>query len=67
MQIEIGEDVAQQVQSLTVINLKGRDYDFFADWLVMVGVATVKSALQTHPELTLGDLVMMQFRNHHHH
>ncbi|MFM2408768.1 MAG: hypothetical protein RL358_1510, partial [Pseudomonadota bacterium] len=39
----------------------------FADWLLMVGVATVKSALETHPELTLGDLVMMQYRTSDYH
>lgn len=67
MQIEIDEKVAQQVQSLTTIKLKGRDYDFFADWLLAVGVGTVKAALQAHPELTLGDLVMMQYRNRDYH
>ena len=66
MQIEIDEDVAQQVQSLTHIKLKGQDYDFFADWLLAIGVSTVKAALQSHPELTLGDLVMMQYRNDYH-
>lgn len=64
MKIEIDEDVAQQVQSLTTINLREGDYYFFADWLLRIGVATVKGALKKHPELTLGDLVMMQFRNH---
>lgn len=63
MQIEIDDDVAQQVQSLTTINLREGDYYFFADWLLRIGVATVKSVLEKHPELTLGDLVMMQFRN----
>lgn len=67
MEIEIAEDVVQKVQSLTCIKLKGRDYDYFADWLLLVGVATVKSALQQHPELTLGDLVMLQYRNHDFH
>ena len=63
MQIEIGDDVLIQVQSLTHIKLKGRDYNFFADWLLAIGVGTVKAALKANPELTLGDLVMMQFRN----
>lgn len=67
MQIEIGEDIAQQVQSLTHIKLKGRDYDFFADWLLAIGVNTVKAALKQNPELTLGDLVMLQFRNRGYH
>jgi hypothetical protein len=67
MQLEIGEDVAAQVQSLTDLRLKHSDYNYFADWLLMVGVATVKSALETHPELTLGDLVMMQYRTSDYH
>ena len=66
MQIEIGEDVVVQVQSLTHIKLKGRDYDFFADWLLVVGISSVKNALQQDPELTLGDLVMMQYRFDYH-
>lgn len=67
MRIDIDEDVAQQVQSLTTIKLGTQDYPFFADWLLRVGVATVKSALEEHPELTLGDLVMFQYRNNHFH
>ncbi len=64
MQIEIDEDVAQQVQSLTKIRLGNHDYKYFSAWLLKVGVATVRSALEQHPELTLGDLVMLQYRNH---
>lgn len=67
MQIEIDDSVAQQVQSLTTIKLGNQDYYYFADWLIRVGVATVKSALEQHPELTLGDLVMSQYRNHDYH
>ena len=67
MQIEIDEDVAQQVQSLTTIKLGNRDYYYFTDWLLKVGVATVKGTLQKHPELTLGDLVMMQYRDFDYH
>ena len=63
MQIEIDEDVVRQVQTLTSIKLKGQDYDYFADWLLRVGVATVKGTMQKHPDLTLGDLVMLQYRN----
>ena len=67
MQIEICDGVARQVQSLTHIKLKGRDYDYFADWLLAVGVSTIKAALKAHPELTLGDLVMMQYRDSDYH
>lgn len=62
MQIEIDEDVAEHVQSLTNLKLKEQDYYFFADWLIRVGIETVRGALAKNPELTLGDLVMMQFR-----
>lgn len=62
MKIEIDDDVAQQVQSLTSIELCDRDYYYFMDWLLRVGVETVKSALHENPELTLGDLVMLQYR-----
>jgi len=65
MLIEIEDTVAKQVQSLTTIRLDGADYDYFSDWLIRVGVATVRGALEKHPELTLGDLVMMQYRDHH--
>jgi hypothetical protein len=67
MQIEIDEGLARQVQSLTSIKLKGQDYDYFSHWLLQVGIATVKSALQQHPELTLGDLLMLQYRTHDFH
>lgn len=63
MQTEIDIEVQQQIQNLTSIRLQDRDYYFFVDWLLRIGVATVKTALDRHPELTLGDLVMMQFRN----
>lgn len=63
MQVEIDKDVEEHVQSLTSIKLNEEDYYFFVDWLVRIGVETVRGALNKHPELTLGDLVMMQFRN----
>lgn len=66
MQTKIDIEVQQQIQNLTTIHLQDRDYYFFVDWLLRVGVATVNTALKQHPELTLGDLVMMQFRNEIH-
>lgn len=66
MQIEIDDDIVEQVQSLTTIKLGNNDYYYFTDWLIRVGVATVKSALKEHPDLTLGDLVMMQYRSNCH-
>lgn len=66
MQVEVDEDVCRKVQSLTSIKLDQAGYKYFADWLVVVGVETVKVALEQHPELTLGDLVMMQYRDEWH-
>ncbi len=62
MEIQIDTDVQQIIQSLTSVRLQERDFRFFVDWLVPVGVAAVKVVLEKHPELSLGDLVMMQFR-----
>lgn len=66
MKIEIDDSVAKQVQSLTTIKLGNQDYYYFTDWLLRVGIATVKIVLEEHSELTLGDLVMMQYRNSSH-
>ena len=62
MQIELDEDFCRKVQSLTSIELSQRDFQYFADWLVLVGIHTVKAALEQHPGLTLGELVMLQYR-----
>lgn len=62
MHIEIEEQLCKHIQSLTAVSLNARDYEYFVDWLVLVGVGTVKAALREHPELSLGDLVMMQYR-----
>jgi hypothetical protein len=66
MEVQIKADVQEQIQKLTRIQLQQRDYSFFVDWLVVIGIGTVKLALERHPELTLGDLVMMQFRENSH-
>lgn len=66
MQIEISDDLAQQVQGLSPIKLKGQDFCFFADWLIAVGLGTVHAALAAHPEYSLGDLVMMRYRDECH-
>lgn len=60
------KNVCEQIQSLTSIRLARRDYEFFADWLIRVGMSTVKTALDRNPDLTLGDLVMLQFREDRH-
>lgn len=63
MQVDLGLDVCEKVQSLTSIELDQRAYKMFADWLVSVGVQMVKASLEQHPEVQFGDLVMAQFRD----
>ena len=38
--------MSRKVQSLTSIKLSNRDYNYFTDWLLRVGVGTVKSAME---------------------
>ncbi|PIQ14164.1 MAG: hypothetical protein CO125_07810 [Hydrogenophilales bacterium CG_4_9_14_3_um_filter_59_35] len=64
MKIEIDEELQFQIQALSPVGLRNElDYGFFLEWLVKVGIGTIRAALVAHPELTLGDLAMMQFRN----
>lgn len=62
MKIEIDEQALRKIQSLTTVTLSARDYEYFADWLILVGVGWVNHALRAHPDLSLGDLVMMQYK-----
>lgn len=62
MQVNLDSDICERVQSLTSVKLNQPDYKMFADWLVSVGVQTVKAALKQNKHIQLGDLVMMQFQ-----
>lgn len=67
MKIEIDTELQYQIQALSPVGLRNaQDYGFFLEWLAKVGIGTVRAALKAHPELTLGDLTMMQFRNDAH-
>jgi hypothetical protein len=66
MQIELDENAVAQIRSVTTLKLEGHDFDYFADWLILVGVQTVKTTLKERPDLTLGDLVIMQYRFNYH-
>lgn len=66
MQIEIDDQAIAQMRSVTTLKLKGHDFDYFAEWLILVGVQTVKTTLKERPDLKLGDLVMMQYRFNYH-
>lgn len=67
MNIEIDTELQHQIQALSPVGLRNaQDYGFFLEWLAMVGIGTIRAALAAHPELTLGDLAMMQFRSDAH-
>ncbi len=67
MQVEIGDEFAQELRTMTTLTPKGRELDYLADWFVRIGMGTVKVALQKHSELTFGDLMTMSFHNHDYH
>ncbi|MDD4880604.1 MAG: hypothetical protein PHX10_03425 [Gallionellaceae bacterium] len=62
MQVEIDEQLCERMQSLTTIRLKARDYDYFVDFILQVGLAAVNQILSENPDMTIGDLAMMVFR-----
>lgn len=67
MNIEIDTELQYQIQALSPVGLRNaQDYGFFLEWLTLVGIGSIRAELKAHPELTLGDLAMMQFRNNAH-
>ena len=65
MQIETDEHLCSELQSLTTLHLREREYAYFVEFLAEVGFATVKAALKKDPDLTFGDLVMLRYRLWH--
>ncbi|TCS71479.1 hypothetical protein EDC61_10924 [Sulfuritortus calidifontis] len=66
MKIKIDEERVEQMQTLTTIPMLPEHVEYFADFLMEVGFATVNEAMRRHPGLTFGDLVMIRFRINHH-
>ena len=66
MQVEVSEEFAQELRTITTLNPKGRDLDYLADWFLRIGMGTVKSALQHNPQLTLGGLMRMSYHHGKH-
>lgn len=64
MQIEIEEDVERQIQSMTTIKLKGRDFEYLAGLFLRIGIGTVQVSLKTCPEATCGKVMIKSYRNH---
>lgn len=60
--ITLQPDTESRIRGLISVDLSSTDMEWFADWLLMVGLGTVGAALRKHPELTVGDLITMSFR-----
>ena len=66
MRVEIDDRIMGRIQELVPVRLTAVDKDFFADWLVKIGLGTIESALEKHPEMTFRDLFMITLRNGKH-
>lgn len=64
MVIPIHQDVEKHIRGLVPVELNERDMMWFADWLLQLGLGTVKAAMEKHPELTLSDLIQLSFFKH---
>ncbi len=60
--ITLQPDTEARIRGLVSFDLASADVEWFADWLLMVGLQTVDAALRKNPELTVGALVRMTFQ-----
>lgn len=61
---ELMPETETEIRQLFPVEISDTDMDFVADWFLSVGIATVKTALTQHPELTLGSLINLTFKIH---
>ncbi|MEQ1557861.1 MAG: hypothetical protein ABL933_02830 [Methyloglobulus sp.] len=64
MKVEIDDKFIGQLQSYTTLPLTNSDFEFLAQCFFDIGLLTVDSVLEKHPELTFRELLMMYFRKH---
>lgn len=60
--IHLDKDTENSLRSLFPVPMQTHDVEFAVDWLLLVGVGTVKTALEKNPQLTLGDLISLSFK-----
>lgn len=60
-QVKLQPDTEAHIRGLVTNDLSGEDVGWFADWLLLVGLATVNRVVEEHPELTFADLIQMGF------
>jgi len=66
MQIEIDKRLCEQMQTLTTLPMKPEHVEYFAEFFLEFGIASVSVALRQNPGLSFGDLVMLRYRIEHH-
>lgn len=62
--IVIDSTTEQTIRSLYEVNLSHNDIQFLADWFMMMGIGFTRHALQTNPQMTIGDLMHLTFNKH---
>jgi hypothetical protein len=62
LRISLQHETESRIRGLVSVNLSATDLEWFADWLLMVGLQAVEAALRRYPELTVGDLIRTSFR-----
>lgn len=60
--IELRPDTEAELRKIFPLDISDTDMEFVADWFLMMGIATVKSALIKHPGLTVGALINLTFK-----
>ncbi len=66
MQVEIDKRLCDRMQALTTLPMKPEHVEYFADFFLEIGIASVSVALRQNPGLSFGDLVMLRYRIYHH-
>lgn len=60
MQIEIRLEIIKEIENIVPTGLYQDELNEFSDWLLCIGLSTIKMALQTHPELSIMDFMMLE-------
>lgn len=65
-QVVIDAEIKTALQDLFPFKIMESDLPYIVDLFLTLGMVTMKSALQKHPELTIGDFITMFYRLHQH-
>lgn len=63
--VQLDKVTENKIREMFPVHLSDNDLEWSADWLLMVGIGLVHTALEKHPEYTLGDLIKLTFNDFH--